>query len=133
MHRTLKAETTRPPSANRAAQQRAFDRFRREYNDKRPHESLHQKSPSKLYRLSPGPYPDRLPQPKYPGHFDVRRISRNGGIRWKAGWVNISHALLEEHIGLEEIADGTCSVYFGPMLLGRFHEDKLQLHGARLD
>src|SRR6266540_3218166 len=36
MHRTLKEETARPPQANLAAQQRRFDRFRREYNEQRP-------------------------------------------------------------------------------------------------
>jgi putative transposase len=40
MHRTLKAETTRPPRANLNAQQRAFNEFRREYNEERPHEAL---------------------------------------------------------------------------------------------
>ena len=133
MHRTLKDQTTRPPAANRSAQQRKFEDFRREYNDERPHEHLDQTPPSQLYSPSPRPYPDRLPEPEYPGHFEVRRVSRNGGIRWKRGWVNVSHALLEENIGLEETADGIWSVYFGPMFLGRFHEDKLRLHGARLD
>jgi transposase InsO family protein len=32
MHRTLKAETTRPPAANARAQQRLFDSFRLEFN-----------------------------------------------------------------------------------------------------
>ena len=40
MHRTLKQETAEPPAANRRAQQRAFDRFRQEYNEQRPHEAL---------------------------------------------------------------------------------------------
>ena len=133
MHRTLKAETTRPPSANRSAQQRTFERFRREYNHERPHEHLDQRSPAQIYTPSSRPYPDRLPEPEYPGHFEIRRVSRNGGIRWKKGWVNISHALLEENVGLEEVADGIWSLYFGPLLLGRFHEDELKLHGARLD
>jgi putative transposase len=31
MHRTLKAETTRPPAANLAAQQRKFNAFRQEF------------------------------------------------------------------------------------------------------
>jgi hypothetical protein len=75
---------------------------------------------------TPSPWP-------YPGHFEVRRVSRNGGIRWKRGWVNISHALLEENVGLEEVADGIWSLYFGPLLLGRFHEDELKLHGARIN
>ncbi|XXR73884.1 integrase core domain-containing protein [Sorangium sp. So ce388] len=34
MHKTLKAEATSPPQATLAAQQRVFDRFRREYNDR---------------------------------------------------------------------------------------------------
>lgn len=40
MHGTLKRETASPPAANRRAQQTAFDRFRREYNEERPHEAL---------------------------------------------------------------------------------------------
>ena len=75
--------------------------------------------------------PERLPQPEHPGHFEVRLVSRNGGIRWKKGWVNISSSLIEEYVGLEEIDDGIWSLYFGPVLLGRFHEDNLTLHGAR--
>src|SRR5262249_32023008 len=36
MHKTLKAETTRPPGRDEQAQQRKFDRWRREFNDDRP-------------------------------------------------------------------------------------------------
>jgi hypothetical protein len=68
----------------------------------------------------------------YPGHFETRRVSRNGGIRWKKGWLNVSHALLEEYLGLEEVADGVWSLYFGPLLLGRFHENQLKLHPGTL-
>src|SRR6185503_8503261 len=39
MHLTLAQETASPPSANLKAQQRAFDRFRKEYNCDRPHEA----------------------------------------------------------------------------------------------
>jgi putative transposase len=37
MHRTLKAETTRPPANSRLGQQRKFDHFRQEFNVERPH------------------------------------------------------------------------------------------------
>jgi transposase InsO family protein len=133
MHRTLKAETTRPPAQNARAQQRRFDSFRREFNHERPHETLQDKLPADLYQASPRPFPDRLPQPQYPGHFEVRKVSKNGGIRWKKGWVNISHSLLEQFVGLEEVDDGVWSLYFGPLQLGRFHENDLSLSGARLD
>lgn len=133
MHRTLKAETTRPPARDARAQQRIFDAFRLEFNHDRPHETLEGRTPAKLYQPSPRPFPVRLPQPEYPGHFEIRKVSTNGGIRWKKGWVNISHSLLEQYVGLEEVDDGVWSLYFGPMLLGRFHEDNLTLSGARLD
>jgi len=83
MHRTLKHEATKPPAANYRAQQRAFDRFVLEYNEERPHEAIGQHTPHSLYRASPRPYPARIPPVEYPGHFEVRRVSRNGGIRWK--------------------------------------------------
>ena len=37
MHRTLKRGAIRPARANLAAQQRAFNAFRQEYNEERPH------------------------------------------------------------------------------------------------
>lgn len=40
MHKTLKAETARPPAGSLAAQQVRFNAFRREFNEERPHEAL---------------------------------------------------------------------------------------------
>ena len=129
-HRTLKDATVRPPSANLRAQQRAFDRFRSEFNLERPHEALGQNPPGDFYLPSLRPFPRRIPEIVYPPHFEVRRVSRNGGVRWSSGWVNISHVLSEEYIGFEEITCGVWSVYFGPMFLGRFDECNLKLFGS---
>ena len=125
MHRTLKAETTRPPAANRRAQQRVFDRFREEYNTERPHEGLALQTPVACYTSSPRAYPARLPSLEYPAHCEIRRVSRNGGIRWHNHWVNVSHVLGEEYIAFEEIDDGLWNVVFGPIMLGRFDERRL--------
>lgn len=46
MHRTLKAETTRPAAGSLAAQQRRFNSFREEFNHERPHEALDQRPPA---------------------------------------------------------------------------------------
>ena len=94
MHRTLKAEATRPPSANLQAQQVRFNRFRHEYNDDRPHEALHQETPASHYRPSERELPQRLAPLEYPGHFEVRLVSRNSGIRWKKRWVCVTHTLV---------------------------------------
>jgi len=103
-------------------QQQRFDRFRREYNTVRPHEALDDETPASCYVPSTRPYPRRLPSLEYPGHFEVRRVSRNGGIRWHHAWVNVSHLLAEEYVGLEAVDEELWDVYFGPVWLGRMHE-----------
>jgi transposase InsO family protein len=127
MHRTLKAEATRPAAACASAQQRVFDRFRREYNEERPHEALAQATPASAYTPSLRAYPARLPAPEYPAHWEVRRVSRNGGVRWGDAWVNVSHVLAEESVAFEEVADGVWQVYFGPLRIGRFEERLLRI------
>jgi putative transposase len=130
MHRTLKRATARPPAASRGRQQRCFDAFRREYNELRPHEALADATPASIYRPSSRPYPVRLPPLEYPAHFEVRRVSRNGGIRWHKQWVNVSHVLGEQSVGFTEVDDGEWDLYFGPLRLGRFHERTLTVEDA---
>ena len=123
MHKTLKAATARPPQAHLAAQQRAFDRFRQRYNEERPHEALGDATPASCYAASPRPYRATLEPLVYPGHYERRLVSRNGGVRWRNRWVNASHLFAELEIGFEAIDDGLWNVYFGPVWLGRFHEE----------
>lgn len=114
MHRTLKAETTRPPAATRRSQQKHFDHFRKEFNDERPHEALGLQTPATIYMPSPRSFPAKLPPLEYPAHFETRYVSANGGIRWNCRWVNVSITCAGEYIGLKEIDNGVWQVYFGP-------------------
>lgn len=127
MHRTLKAEATRPPSGNLQAQQTRFNRFRHEYNDERPHEALDQETPASCYVPSARHLPARLAPLEYPGHFERRLVSRNSGIRWNRNWVCVTHTLAGEYVGLEEVGDGLWDVYFGPLKLGRMDERILRI------
>jgi putative transposase len=133
MHRTLKRDVLRPPAATRRAQQRAFDRFQATFNEERPHEALGQQTPASCYTASPRPYPARLAPLEYPAQCEVRRVSRNGGVRWHDHWVNVSHVLQEQYIAFDEIDDGLWHVYFGDVLLGRFHERLLRIEDANGD
>ena len=130
MHRTLKAEATRPPAANLAAQQRVLERFRRRYNEERPHRALKGEVPATLYRPSPRPYPEREPELTYPGHFRILRVCTNGCLSWRGGFVFVSQVLVGEPLGLEPIDDGIWSVHFGPVLLARFDEREGHLRDA---
>jgi transposase InsO family protein len=129
MHRTLKEETTRPPAADREAQQRRFDSFRKCFNEERPHEALGQRPPAAAYEASPRAYPERLEEIEYPGHYEVRSVRSSGEIKWQGQRLFVTEVLIGERVGLEETADGVWSVYFGPLLLGRFDERERRLRG----
>jgi putative transposase len=130
MHKTLKQSTTRPAAATMRGQQRRFNSFVEEYNHVRPHESLGQETPASFYDPSSRPYPKKIPQIEYPAHYEVRYVSRNGGIRWHSNWVNVSHVLAEQYVGLEEVDNDIWDVYFGTLKLGRLHEKDLRIEDA---
>jgi transposase InsO family protein len=121
MHRTLKAETTRPARGNLMQQQERFDEFRQEFNEKRPHEALEMKRPSEVYQPSDRPFMQPLPELNYPLHDDVLTVSRGGHIRLPRGrTVFLSYALVHQSVGLREQDDGRWLVTFASLDLGNY-------------
>jgi hypothetical protein len=116
-------------SGNPGAIQRAFTRWRTEYNTERPHAALGGATPASRYTPSARPYPERLPPLAYPGHFAVKRVTNAGTIRFKTKLLFLAHALQSHHVGLEETDDGIWSLYLGVVLLGRIDERSMRVHG----
>jgi hypothetical protein len=90
--------TLLPPQTNRAEQQRAFDTFRREYNEERTHEALGQGERAKDADDAAGT-----------GLFyvcSVRQVRHSGEIKWNGGLVYVSQTLAGEAVAVEETADG---------------------------
>jgi transposase InsO family protein len=129
MHRTLKRQAVRPVQRSCAAQQRAFDAFRREYNTERPHEALDQDTPSSRYRASPRPYPTRLPPLEYPGHFVVKKVTTGGTFRFRRRLLHLANALVDQHIGLEETEDGIWAIHFNTVLIATLDERDYIIRG----
>lgn len=123
MHRTLKKEATIPPERNISQQQKRFDRFVSEYNEIRPHEALDMRKPAEIYKPSKRRMPKVIQHYDYPSHFEVRLVSKNGGVRWRHRRVPVSSTLIKEYIGFEEVDDGVYNVYFCDFLIGRFFEE----------
>jgi transposase InsO family protein len=129
MHRTLKRQAIRPVRRTCAAQQRAFDAFRREYNTVRPHEWLNQDTPASHYAPSPRPYPARLPPLEYPGHFLVKKITTGGTFRFRRKLLHLANALTDQHVGLEETDDGIWAIYFNTVLIATLDERDYIIRG----
>jgi transposase InsO family protein len=122
MHRSLKERCQVAPAANLRAQHRAFAEFRKEFNEVRPHEALNDATPASRYERSPRSYPEPIATFDYPSHWEVRRVSRNSGFRWKSRWISLSSLLATEYVALEPIDDAIWNVYFRRFLIARFHE-----------
>jgi len=119
MHRTLKRETTRPPRTNLLQQQEAFDAFVEEFNTERPHEALDMKRPAQLYTPSLRSYPDPLPEPEYPTHDDVIRVTSRGSIYlYRRKQIYLGAALSKQLVGIREEENGRWLVSFMHLDLG---------------
>jgi putative transposase len=118
MHGTLKRAACRPRT-NVADQQRVFDRFVVEYNQERPHQSLHGRTPAMVYERSPRSYPSTLPRFAYPEGFYTRRVLPSGDVRWLGERMRASEALIGEDVGLRLIDEGIWLLYVGPLAIGK--------------
>lgn len=109
-----------PPRTSNRAQQRAFDRFRKEYNHDRPHQALGGNVPADHYERSSR----RPPAPiwgkpfMYPSHFETAKISKLGYLQWNGRAAFLSSALAHETLGLDWKDRHGWEVYFGTMHLG---------------
>ena len=121
-HKTLKAETATPPRASVRAQQAAFDRFQTYYNGERPHEALDMRTPDELYEPSDRTMPIALPEYEYADTCEVRRIRRDGTMKWAGEYVFVGEAMAGELVGVEPVTDDRWHVHLGAMRLGVLHE-----------
>lgn len=122
MHRTM-LEAMTPPAASKAEQQIRLDRFRADFNHERPHEALGQRPPARFYAASSRSYdPTSLREPEYRQDQAVRRVRKNGDIKWAGGMVFIGEALTGEPVAISETDDGPMAVHYFDVLLGHIHK-----------
>jgi len=101
-HRTLKdwLQHHGTPGTRRGFQE-ALERFRREYNEVRPHEALGLETPSEHYQLSPRRYQLSPPRWEYPAGAEVRRLVHKGCLFESGRYHFVCHALAGRRVRLE--------------------------------
>lgn len=118
LHLTIHQETANPPAANRRAQQRRFETFRRMFNEERPHEALGQDVPAAHYRPALRAYTGQLRSPDYPADTDVRRVRHGGEIKWQGKLVFLTQVLAGEPVAITHTdVDGRWLISYGPLKL----------------
>ena len=132
MHRELKAEAARPPAANKILEQKKLDVFINEYNTFRPHKALDNQTPASVHVRSIREYSEKIIPWDYPKEFTIRRVCKNGAIRWGSKhWIMVATPLIGKDIGFEELANGIWRVFFRQKLLGYFDEKTLRIQDAK--
>lgn len=127
MHRSLKAATANPPKSTLKEQQKAFDAFRPEYNDERPHEALGMQTPASQYKLSLRPYPNKIPEITYIGDYLIRKVRHNGEIKWKGEKVYVSQALVGEPVALKQKDQHLWEIRYSTYVLGMLDELNMKI------
>ena len=89
----------------------ALGKFRRVYNEQRPHEGIAMRRPVERYRASKRAYQQRPREWEYPSGSQVRRLNAKGILDWEGKQWFVCEALAERRVQIEEI---------GPLLLVSF-------------
>jgi transposase InsO family protein len=118
MHRTLKSDALNPVACNLREQQKAFDVYRHDYNNDRPHESLNDKTPSDYYKKSSRPYVENPHPPEYDNNYLVRQVRHCGEIKFVGKRFYLTELLAGQPVGLREIEDGLWQIQFSFYVLG---------------
>ena len=126
MHRTLKAETTKPAGDNFLQQQGRFDDFIEYFNHERPHQALDMGVPAEQYARSARPYTG-LPSIDYPFHDKTVTVTACGRICLKTKKVNLSNVFSGQKVGIKQVDDRLWLTSFMTYDLGYFDEDSCRL------
>jgi transposase InsO family protein len=128
MHRDLKAEATKPPSCNLAAQQKRFERWRQVYNCERPHEALDMCYPREIYRVSARRLGE-TDKMSYPESDVVRRISQSGALSYLGETFHLGEIYAGCRMGLRENAEGVVELHYANLHLGNLEFDSGEIYG----
>ncbi len=118
MHRDIAREIEGKPSDNIETEACRLEYWRREFNERRPHEALDMKVPADLYKPSDVLY-KRIKNYIYPLHYEVRSVKKVGTIKFKGKELYISCSLAKQTVGLQRLDVSTYNVWYCNLLIGQ--------------
>lgn len=100
--------------------QRAFDAWRDCSNAERPHEALGLATPLSVYRPSPRPFPEVLPEIAYDAGTETRKVQADGTIAFRGHELRVSRAVAGERVAVRPTAaDGVWEVAYAHQVVRR--------------
>jgi len=123
MHLDMKNELEGCIEGDMTAHQIEFDRWRKEFNNERPHESLNMKTPAMIYTKSEEIYEGVIEEWEYPDSFRLRRVNNRGYISIKQRMFFIGNPFMGYYIGIRPQKNGSLNIWFGDYFLGELDMD----------
>jgi transposase InsO family protein len=111
MHGDIARAIESSPAATVAEETERLECWRIEFNVERPHEALGMKTPGEVYRRSRRRLEAVQPY-VYPPALELRRVRRDGCIRFQGRSVYLSEALGKQEVGLEQLDEHRWRVWF---------------------
>jgi len=127
MHRDIAGELQGTEYEER---QPAFDTWRQEFNEQRPHEGLGMKTPAEVYVPSVQRWSGTPEQIRYE-RMSTRKVTSSGEIKYEGEKIFVSRSLSGWDLGLQQREDGNLNVYFAQLLLGTLEPETLAFIPAR--
>jgi transposase InsO family protein len=127
MHRDMMKELENKIEGDLRLHQKMFDRWRKEFNEVRPHEALGMKTPSELYVKSQRPYPGMDVDVEYNGRMKSRIVNDRGFFNYKQNRIFVGNPFSGYNVGLQENKNGRIEVWFDYLKLGEINPDTLQI------
>jgi putative transposase len=115
LHRDIARELE---GVDQKERQAAFEVWRKEFNQERPHQALGMRMPAELYTPSTRAWTGSPTQLSYPG-MSTRSVHRTGYIAYEGQRIFLSSALGGWDVGLKTANPATLEVYFAQLLLGQ--------------
>ena len=127
MHRDMKKELQNRIFGDLRLHQKAFDKWRKEFNEVRPHEALGMKTPSELYIKSERRYFEDGFEIVYDGRMRARKVNDRGFFNYNLKRIFVGNPFAGYYVGIKERVGKRSEVWFDNFKLGEINPDTLHI------
>jgi hypothetical protein len=127
MHKDMKKELQNKVFGDLKQHQKMFAKWKKEFNEVRPHEALGMKTPKECYKKSERRYFGPDVEIDYHGKMKSRMVNDRGFFNWKTKRIFVGNPFSGYYVGVKERSGKRTEVWFEDLKLGEIDPDTLQI------
>jgi transposase InsO family protein len=121
MHRDMMQELEGKIDGDLRMHQKVFDKWRKEFNEKRPHEALKMKTPDEFYVKSERKWDGEETEIEYGGRMKSRQVNNRGYFIYKQRRYFVGNPFSGYNVGIKILKEGGLEIWFDNFKLGIFN------------